>query len=68
MASESILHSDHEALKYIHSQHKLNSCHAKGLGISNFFMSQVQETQSRNRCIILKVVAPIPVRCLHTWF
>ena len=29
MASEFILHSDHEALKYIHGQHKLNSRHAK---------------------------------------
>jgi len=29
MASEFILHSDHEALKYIQGQHKLNSCHAK---------------------------------------
>ena len=29
MASEFILHSDHEALKYIQGQHKLNSRHAK---------------------------------------
>lgn len=29
IANEFILHSDHEALKYIHEQHKLNSLHAK---------------------------------------
>jgi len=29
VASEFILHSDHEALKYIQGQHKLNSRHAK---------------------------------------
>ena len=29
IASEFILHSDHEALKYIQGQHKLNSRHAK---------------------------------------
>jgi len=29
VASEFILHSDHEALKYIQAQHKLNSRHAK---------------------------------------
>ena len=29
MANEFILHSDHEALKYIQGQHKLNSRHAK---------------------------------------
>jgi len=29
MSSEFILHSDHEALKYIQRQHKLNSRHAK---------------------------------------
>jgi len=29
--SEFILHYDHEALKYIHGQHKLNSRHAKGV-------------------------------------
>jgi len=29
VASEFILHSDHEALKYIYRQHKLNSRHAK---------------------------------------
>jgi len=29
VANELILHSDHEALKYIQGQHKLNSRHAK---------------------------------------
>jgi len=29
VASEFILHLDHEALKYIQGQQKLNSCHAK---------------------------------------
>ena len=29
VASEFLLHSDHEALKYIQGQHKLNSRHAK---------------------------------------
>jgi len=29
IANEFILHSDHEALKYIQGQHKLNSQHAK---------------------------------------
>jgi len=29
IAKEFILHSDHEALKYIQGQHKLNSRHAK---------------------------------------
>ena len=33
MATEFILHSDHEALKYIQSQHKLNSHHAKWVEI-----------------------------------
>jgi len=29
IAKEFILHSDHEALKYVQGQHKLNSRHAK---------------------------------------
>ena len=29
--NEFVLFSDHEALKYLHAQHKLNSCHAKGV-------------------------------------
>ena len=37
IASESIPHSDHEALKYIQGQHKLNSRHAKWVEFLQLF-------------------------------
>jgi len=68
MASEFILHSDHEALKYIEGKHKSNSRHAKWVEYSNHFTLQSSISQgngSGSRCIIKKTFDIVLVRCLH---
>jgi len=49
VVNEFILHSDHEALKYVQGQHKLNSHHAKwGRVITNIplhYQAQIREAQ-----------------------
>ena len=69
VASEFILHSDHEALKYIQGQHKLSSCHAKWVEFLQSFhfaikhksgkMNQGADALSRRHLLLFQLNACI---------
>ena len=46
MGVEFILHSDHEAIKFIQGQHKLNPCHAEWVEYLHAFMIHHKVSQS----------------------
>jgi len=47
MASEFILHFEHEALKYIHGQHKLNTMHAEWAEYLRSFYFTIQHKSGK---------------------
>jgi len=47
VATEFILHSDHEALKYIQGQHKLNSRHAKWMEFLQSFHFTIKHNSGK---------------------
>ena len=67
MANDFILHSDHEALKYIQGQHKLNSHHAKWVEFLQSFhftikhkfekMNQLADALSRRHLLLFHLDA-----------
>jgi len=71
VVNEFILHSDHEALKYIQGQHKLNVHHAKRveyLQTFNLTIKQKSEKLNKVRCPSKKVPIVISTWSSCAWF